>query len=173
MTLERTALAAPAREPLPPLPPEPSVAPLPDVSRCCLMARNHGRPCPGREGQPESRSAIAELVEPLLVESEAVGELVRDRHLDLAAQRPLVVPEVLDQRSTEERDERRQHPGGVVAELGALEQAVQVVLALRRLVLDGDRDLGEVRPEPAGKLVQRLLDERLEALRGDAAGHGA
>src|SRR3954451_14142637 len=125
MTLERDALEAP-------LPDLGAVAPAgvslasvgAEVARCCFMThlagrgrvesgRNHRRGGGRREGAGWARcarSAVAELVEPVLAEAEAVRELVRDGDAHLAPQRGLVVAEVLDKRPAEERDQRRQHP---------------------------------------------------------------
>src|SRR3989442_4866625 len=78
-------------------------------------ARGRKGPAPGRpRRRPRSRrrstpsSPVAQLVEPVLVDPEVVGELVEDGGPDLVLQLPGVVPELLLEGPPVDRDLGRQ-----------------------------------------------------------------
>src|SRR5581483_8217190 len=118
-----------------------------------------------------TESAIAELVQARLVDAEVVRKLVEDRDPDLALQRGRIVPEVLDQRATVDRDPRRQ-----VRRL--VEQAVELRL-VRVLLLDDDGDVleppGELRRQRVQRPAHVLLEvaHRYLAIRGAPGGSGS
>src|SRR4051794_30723516 len=122
--------------------------------------------------QSRAGSAEAELVQPLLVEAEAVRQLVGHGDLYLAAQGGGVVAVVRLQRAAVDGDQRRQRARRVLAQRGALVEAVEVLLAGRWIVLADHRDLVQVRLQPRRQRVERLGDELLKPLPRRPAGHG-
>src|SRR5690349_7224499 len=100
-------------------------------------------------------SAVAELVEALLVEAEIVRELVEHRDADLLFERLRVGAVVTDERPSVDGD-----PSG--QELVLLEQPVEVGL-LVVLLLDDDGDVLEPGGELRRQRVERPADVLLEA----------
>jgi hypothetical protein len=91
-------------------------------------------------------------------------DLVQDDVPDLAAQQLRVVPVEALERAAVDRDLVRERARVVAApsrERDALVQAEQR-LPRRRLVFDGDLDVGDLRAELLGERVESVLDDQLE-----------
>ena len=116
-----------------------------------------------RHGHPVEGSAVAQLVQPVVVDPEVVGDLVdhRDPHL---AHQLVGVATHLEQGSAEDRDPVRQ-PGVVGPALGQghpVVDAEQVRVVVRRVVLDQDDDVVDEPGDLVGDLVQGLVHQGVE-----------
>src|SRR5712691_3372336 len=136
-----------------------------------------GRTGPGRSRRalprrPRSRSGrsspVPELLEPLLVDPEVVGELVEDGDPDLALELLWIVPELLFERAPVDR-----HLGRHVGRL--LEEAEEVRL-LDVLLLDDDGHVLQATGEIGGERVEcapHVLLEVPHQYRGRSGGRFA
>ena len=122
-------------------------------------------PMPWRDDRPAGllASAVAELVEPVVVDPEVVGDLVhhRDPHLPDQLLRRRAHRE---QRPAEDRDPVRQARvvRRALGERDPLVEPQQVGLLGRWLVLDQDDDVVHLRGDLLGDLVEGLLHQGLE-----------
>ena len=137
-----------------------------------------------RTCRPEVRDPASDrllhpqLVEPVVVDAQVVGELVEDRDPDLVRE-VVEVGEVLLERDPEEADlvRDRERVRAPLDPRDALVQAVQRLVAVQvvvapllggRLVLDDDRDLVECPVERRRDVGEDALDDALEQVVGRA-----
>ena len=111
-----------------------------------------------------SRSVAVDLDQPLVADAEVVGDLVQHDVPDLPGQQLGIVPVEALERAAVDRDlvrERARVVDAPARERDALVEAEQR-LPRRRLVFDGDLDVGDLRAQLLGERAESVLDDQLE-----------